>query len=674
MIVRHLELENIRSYRRASIDFPLGKTLFEGDIGSGKSTILMALEFALFGFGTESGASLLRVGSAEGKVTMTFSTDSGEYVVERGLVRKGRGVQQTNGALKTPEGDLDLSPSELKERVLEVLGFNEAPDPRAQSWIFRYAIYTPQEEMKAVLALAPDLRLQILRRAFGVEDYKTAAENSANLLREIRRKAGEYEVLGRGVQELQKKLAEIREQREADAGRAAAARQKQDAMTEQLRALKREKEELRERELQLRNSKETIKLLKEKIVDVQKSAEAEKATGKELAQRADALRRRLGEAKKPRPPSKLSPAVLEASAESARKRIERLTAMEARISSKLGEYRSILKKGKCPVCDRKVKARDFKDVAKKKRTERRHVVAELVQERSKEKDLRDQAKEMREYEQKVKEAKELELELKRCDADLSRSRQKMARAESEARAAGFRIERLERKLTMLTPFTKRAEEVAHRIEAAEERLAEHRDALSRVTEGMEQAAKREAEIGQEVSEKEKAAKLSETLQEYGLWLSDYFVPALRLIEKNVLWSLNQEFDSLFRRVYASLVEDPGKDARVDEVFTPIVTQDDYDQDVYYLSGGERTSVSLAYRLALNSLVQRITGKSSMLILDEPTDGFSREQMGSVREVLDEIGCQQVIVVSHERELESFADQVLRVVKENGESVVLGGAG
>ncbi len=80
---------------------------------------------------------------------------------------------------------------------------------------------------------------------------------------------------------------------------------------------------------------------------------------------------------------------------------------------------------------------------------------------------------------------------------------------------------------------------------------------------------------------------------------------------------------------------------------------------HYLSSGEKTSVALAYRLALNKIVQKVsTGMSSnLLILDEPTDGFSKEQLGNVREILDELECPQIIIVSHEKELESFADQI-----------------
>jgi exonuclease SbcC len=120
-----------------------------------------------------------------------------------------------------------------------------------------------------------------------------------------------------------------------------------------------------------------------------------------------------------------------------------------------------------------------------------------------------------------------------------------------------------------------------------------------------------------------------------------------------------------------LVEDPSKEARVDEDFTPDVTQDGYDQDVEFLSGGEKTSVALSYRLALNSVAQQVsTGmKSNLLILDEPTDGFSREQLYKIRDILRELQSPQTILVSHESELESFADHVFRVGKDGGRSTV-----
>ena len=51
------------------------------------------------------------------------------------------------------------------------------------------------------------------------------------------------------------------------------------------------------------------------------------------------------------------------------------------------------------------------------------------------------------------------------------------------------------------------------------------------------------------------------------------------------------------------------------------------------------------------------------MLDEPTDGFSTEQLDKMREVLDELNMRQIIIVSHEQKIESFVDKVIRVQKD-----------
>jgi exonuclease SbcC len=179
------------------------------------------------------------------------------------------------------------------------------------------------------------------------------------------------------------------------------------------------------------------------------------------------------------------------------------------------------------------------------------------------------------------------------------------------------------------------------------------------------------ELEREIRDKEKERKAAERLKEYQIWLEEFLMPTLEAIEKYVMMNINQEFNQHFQKWWGMLVEDPSKDSRIDEDFTPIVEQDGYEQDYNYLSGGEKTSLALAYRLSLNTIVQRVSAgiKSNLLILDEPTDGFSKEQLFKIREILDELKCPQVVMVSHERELESFADQVMRVEKKDGISQI-----
>ena len=133
MIVKKLKLENIRSYKSQVVEFPLGRTLFEGDIGSGKSTILMAIEFALFGLGSEKPGSLLKAGATEGLVSIIFESGGKEYMVQRRLVKKRNSYVQDDCVLRTGEERFQYSASEIKERVLEILTLTSRPTRRRRA-------------------------------------------------------------------------------------------------------------------------------------------------------------------------------------------------------------------------------------------------------------------------------------------------------------------------------------------------------------------------------------------------------------------------------------------------------------------------------------------------------------------------------------------------------------
>jgi exonuclease SbcC len=112
--------------------------------------------------------------------------------------------------------------------------------------------------------------------------------------------------------------------------------------------------------------------------------------------------------------------------------------------------------------------------------------------------------------------------------------------------------------------------------------------------------------------------------------------------------------------------------RLSEDFTPIIEQQDYELDYAYLSGGERTAIALAYRLALNQVINSFLSKiktKDLVILDEPTDGFSDQQLDKMRGVLEELNVSQLIIVSHEQKIESFVENVIRFKKENGKSMI-----
>ena len=109
------------------------------------------------------------------------------------------------------------------------------------------------------------------------------------------------------------------------------------------------------------------------------------------------------------------------------------------------------------------------------------------------------------------------------------------------------------------------------------------------------------------------------------------------------------------------------EVRLDETFSPIIMQGDIEMEYDFLSGGERTAIALAYRLALHQTISTMlhTIKTAdLLILDEPTDGFSEAQIEKINDVLQELHTTQLMIVSHEPKMETFVDHIIRISKED----------
>ncbi|HYV51980.1 MAG TPA: SMC family ATPase, partial [Candidatus Eisenbacteria bacterium] len=179
MLLRKITLNNIRSYKEDTIiEIPDGTILFQGDIGCGKSTILSAIEFALFGLGDIDGNNLLRSGEKKGSVLLAFQVNNQNYQIFRSLIRHNKKVTQDAGYIVDEQVRTSYSVTEMKAKILKIININEKAQTRTTSVIYRFAIFTPQEMMKQILSELPEKRLEILRRAFNIEEYSTARKNA----------------------------------------------------------------------------------------------------------------------------------------------------------------------------------------------------------------------------------------------------------------------------------------------------------------------------------------------------------------------------------------------------------------------------------------------------------------------------------------------------------------
>jgi DNA repair protein SbcC/Rad50 len=671
MIVKKLKLENIRSYKSQVVEFPLGRTLFEGDIGSGKSTILMAIEFALFGLGSEKPGSLLKAGETEGLVSIIFESGGREYMVQRRLVKKRNSYVQDDCVLRTGEEHMQYSASEIKERVLEILDFNEPSDPKAQSVIYRYAIYTPQEEIKNVLALKPDLRLQTLRKAFRIEDYKVTAENAKNLHKKIERKARDFTSYAADIPDLKEKVKQLASWTSEKSKELETLRKRNEDTKALLTELKEERDKLQARQLSLKEETGMIETLMSLIQDKKHEIESSESRMRELRRKIELNEPKINQLQPKENPSKKSLKEMQTEIRTLEDKEKEFLKEETQLRAKLEDYKSILEERICPTCDRPIEADSFSEKLEHKQGELNYQHQKVKQCSESLAEARRILDMKRDYDQDQQTLTDILRNQGEYTEDLETNR---SRIEAASRIVEANSKKLDR-ATAGTHELKRIEielsEIRADIERSDTEVKEIAEAIAKSRAQITEWERETKDLEKLVKKKAEQKEIAEKLNEHLIWIQDYFIPTVEGIEKQVLMNINLEFDSQFTKWFSMLVDDPGKEAKIDEEFTPIIQQDGIDQDVSYLSGGEKTSVALAYRLALNNIVRKVsTGmQSNVLILDEPTDGFSKEQLSKVREILDELDCPQIILVSHEKELESFADQIFRVTKINGTSTI-----
>ena len=681
MLLKLLKLKNLRTYETGEISFPEGVMLFEGGIGSGKSTILLAIEFALFGLGNERGTTLLSLGKNSGDVELTFVSNGKEMTVHRSLTRTKRGagihqgaqipggVKQDDCWIEVDGRRITLSPKEMKERVLMELNYNEPQDPKARSVIFRYAIYTPQEEMKEILAQSPDQRLQTIRKALRLEDYKIARDNAQMIAKDMKKRAdflneraGELGRIENEVEVLKARVPAISKELD-DANYELIDVENNLSESKKIRGeVQARLQELAGGSVQAEEVTNELRIILKEISNLNMSIESDEARIKELNSNI----KNLNLAAKPQ----MSDEDCQSMLDDARKRLSDCNLLLGRHNHSAETYAMLIENGMCPTCRRLIDGAEFERHLEDAQTE---FEATLKVKKDTEKEIQDLEKERRSvinYDNNKKKAELLDRMLQDALEKSYDDKEKMELALERKEGLEARKTIAERVAAEFLRLKAESESNDKKIGEYEKKKYSHsimktklEGELEKIDIGIKDLQKEKEKIKADLA---KAAALIE----YANWLNEYFALALERIETAILTAANIEFDAELNRWFAFLVEDTAKSVRVDEVFTPLVTQDAYEQELDNLSGGERTALALAYRVALNKVVQKNAGiDANLLILDEPTDGFSKDQIGKMGDLLKELNMRQAIIVSHERELEGAVDHIFRVFKDGGKSKI-----
>jgi len=673
MILRRVRLENIRSYTTAEIAFPEGSVLLSGDIGSGKSTVLLAADFALFGIqGDLSGGALLRHGKETGAVELDFDVGGKSYTIRRTLKRKDDSVRQTAGHIICDGVKKDLTAQEAKFFILDLLGYPREALKKDSALLYRYTVYTPQEQMKGVIEAKPDERLDLIRRLFGIDRYKRIAENADAYAKELRGRVRELSGAIADLDEKKRQKGELSKEAEKERDALKGAKEKVTLQDAAVKKKRKELDELQEKIDHINKTKQEYASMKAEFDALKSEGARIKASHDEIEPKVGAIQKKIDvfkAFKKPVLTRKELDDKVSSLEKSEKEKITRAASLETEIKS----LSAILEKGVCGTCHQKVAdTASFKKGIDEKQTEVQKLAKEQSDLRAQIDFLRKSITDIQRYDLLARENESNE-ERKRDMQELKAKYKKdheTNQAKLKALAEKINALALELKGDEVSKEFREKQKEYDELRAAKEELQRQESSLNQKVVGLKE---RIESLEAEIKKKEDVKKKLEDYKSYSSWLGDFFTKLMGTIERHVLVNVQHEFNSLFQKWFSMLVMDESLSARVDDNFAVVVEQDGFETEYTFMSGGERTAVALAYRLALNRVINDLMEKiktKDLLILDEPTDGFSSDQMNSVRDVLDELNNKQTIIVSHEPKIESFVDTTIRFVKESGVSRVV----
>jgi len=679
MKLNKITLKNIRSYENQEVTFSEGPILLAGDIGSGKTSILLAIEYALFGLQPgQTGAALLRNECAQGEVSLEMEIDGRHIIIERRLKRSSKSVVNDYASMSVAGIKKEYSITELKTRVLNMLGY-PAEFIKKNNLLYRYTVYTPQEQMKFIILEDSETRLNVLRHVFGVDKYKIIRENLAIAISKLKDEAkvlqGEVKDMEIDRQRIEneslnlKQLKSLIKERENNLDKEKKVRKDVekalDEIEKEIRGRDRLETELEKSKVMITNKEESLFDIKKdinKLINSQK--EEERFSEEDLRNVLQAiLKKRTGL-------DKINLRQIELAGQF--KNLEKLT---YDLSNKKERFFSI---NICPTCLQDVPVAHKHNILNE--TE-----GQIVRLKKEMDDLKSEREELAGNHDKERlglinlEEEKLKLEvIKSRQAQYEKDKSRLAELErmrdtleKDRLMLKSHMETIKQDLLKYAKFEKSFRLKKEELELAITREKDAEVSLAELKKEIELKDKEIKTLASRLSVKEESARKWNKILEINDWLSNYFLSLIDFTERNVMMKLRNEFSELFRKWF-NILGGENFEARLDENFTPVIMQGGIEMDYSFLSGGERTAVALAYRLALNQTINSVLSQvktRDIVILDEPTEGFSEAQIDKMKEVFDEMNVKQIIIVSHEPKIENFVDKVIRLKKQDGVSCI-----
>ncbi|MEM1729165.1 MAG: AAA family ATPase [Candidatus Jordarchaeales archaeon] len=244
-------------------------------------------------------------------------------------------------------------------------------------------------------------------------------------------------------------------------------------------------------------------------------------------------------------------------------------------------------------------------------------------------------------------------------SDVEKARIEVSNIEKEIDALGYSEEEYNR-------VKGEVDEVGAKLEEKKMELAKLEGEEKQLSDRVEKLEERIRELREKEAEAKKLEAFVNLLEKvrwaYG---KDGIQKLIRSRAKPLIKKYTKEYLNRFNLEYS--------DVKLDDDYEITVIGPSGSQSVDAVSGGERVALAIALRMAIAKVIAE--GKVSTMIMDEPTVFLDEERRRELIEILKKAFKEeakiipQLIIVSHDRELEDAADVVYMVTKEGGWSKV-----
>ena len=687
-MITSIELGDFLAHSETKLDFEKGVTIFVGENGAGKSSIIDGITFSLFGQHTrKSNKGLIKRGSNQGYSKIEFSINGKKYETVRKIDSKGSLVATfseitDNNRIEIAAGERKQFGESMTEQVEKTIGMDFEK--------LKIASIVQQGELNSIINAKPKEFKELLNAIIGIDKLDVASESMKKVTKEFREKIKtdlgyddtHIDILERDFEKYHQDIKESEPEKNQ-------LELKQKQIQEKLKKLQKELEtetpkidkisqlELRKEELS-KYVKETMKGIQQKISENERKI-------RDCEGCFDVIKLKIDFETKIQK--------VEEALEDSLNKIQEMTNQIASLKEKqILASKLQLKDNKCPVCDSTVEKLNplfqvdhineeiaklqenikLKEEERELYTQKKKEFLEKVQKtRDAEATLR--AHSINTKEELIEIQKETQIQKEKLPLTNNNDLKQISQIDEHAKLIFENILKLELETNGFNE--KEFEELKNTIIEKQTSLSQIDQQIGGILEKIDKAEKQIDVIEKSILELKKVKKYISKLDKVqaNIFSRDGSVAtSLRSWALNSISVKASEYLSFLNtKIQRIALSEKARDVSITCYSKTEVLE------LESLSGGEKVSVALALRLGMASLLG--SSNLNLMILDEPTTHLDVERKKSLVRVLSQLSDisnseapMQFLIITHDAEIfeDSNVEQIYKFEsKEEGSKVI-----